>query len=218
MIRNLPGSRPSLLLAGAAGLLGLGVWQLGGAAWIHGKAAVAQVLLERAWDARRSGAENDAARPWPWADTAPVARLRVPAHGIDQVVLAGASGRTLAFGPGHLTGTAAPGYRGHSVVSGHRDTHFTFLKDLKPGDAVELERPDGRRVIYRLTGSEIVDARTARFAGGGDRSVVSLVTCYPFEALVPNGPLRYVVTAEAVERPPASGVAEAGVAEAASLE
>ena len=30
-------------------LAGLGLWQLGGAVWMHGKAVLAQVLLERAW-------------------------------------------------------------------------------------------------------------------------------------------------------------------------
>lgn len=186
-------------LLAVAGLLGFALWQIGGAGWIHGKATVAQFLLERSWNARRAGTELDNARPWPWADTAPVARLQVPHLGIDQIVLAGASGRTLAFGPGHLDGTAAPGARGHSIVSGHRDTHFTFLKHLKSGDDIRIERVDGRSVTYRVSGREIVDARAARFVSASDRIVISLVTCYPFDAADPNGPLRYVVFAEAVE-------------------
>jgi len=185
-------------LAVAAGLLGFGLWQLGGAAWIHGKAALAQVLLEQAWAARLDGAKEKETRPWPWADSAPVARLGVPRLGIDQIVLAGASGRTLAFGPAHLAGTAPPGELGHSIVSGHRDTHFAFLRDLKPGDSVEIQRADGEVVHYRVTSREIVDARTVRFTDTPERSVASLVTCYPFEAVTANGPLRYVVTAEAV--------------------
>ena len=199
MIRLVSRPRPSLLLLGAAGLLGLGAWQLGGAAWIHGKAVVAQTLLERAWNDRQGGSAAQNSKPWPSADTSPVARLQVPRLGIDQIVLAGASGRTLAFGPGHLTGTSLPGHRGHSVVSGHRDTHFTFVKDLKPGDRIAFERPDGKTVIYRVTGSEIVDARDARFVDSPQRTVVSLVTCYPFETVTPNGPLRYVVSAEVLD-------------------
>lgn len=181
------------------GLLGFALWQIGGAGWIHGKATVAQFLLERSWDARRAGKQPDKARPWPWADTAPVARLQVPHLDIDQIVLSGASGRTLAFGPGHLDGTAAPGVRGHSIVSGHRDTHFTFLKNLNPGDRFRIERTDGQTVTYRVSGHEIVDARKVRFTDTPDRTVMSLVTCYPFDATNPNGPLRYVVLAEAVE-------------------
>ena len=48
--------------------------------------------------------------------------------------LAGVSGRTLAFGPGHVDGTPLPGDPGNSVLSGHRDTHFAFLRELRSGD------------------------------------------------------------------------------------
>ena len=55
------------------------------------------------------------------------------------MVLAGASGRTLAFGPGHVDGTPLPGEHGNAVVSGHRDTHFAFLRDLRCGDVLEVQ-------------------------------------------------------------------------------
>lgn len=181
-----------------AGLLVFALWQIGGAGWIHAKATVAQFLLERSWEASRAATKPDEARPWPWADTFPVARLRMPGLDIEQIVLAGASGRTLAFGPGHLAGTADPGARGHSILSGHRDTHFAFLQDLRPGDVFEIERTDGQTVIFRVSGYEIVDARKAEFINSPDRTVMSLVTCYPFDATDPNEPLRYVVFAEAV--------------------
>ena len=180
-------------------LLAFGAWQVGGAVWINGKALVAQLLLERGWNARLAGQGENAAKPWPWADTAPIGRLHVPRLKINQVILAGASGRTLAFGPGHLSGTALPGSRGHSIVSGHRDTHFTFLRDLIPDDEVHIQRSDGKIVIYRVTGHQVVDARLATFTDTPDRSTLTLVTCYPFDALDTSGPLRYVVFTESVE-------------------
>ena len=186
------GSRPARLAA-ALVLIGLGAWQLGGAGWIHAKAWVAQGLLEASWAASLAGA--GAVRPWPWADTWPVARLQAPGLGVDRIVLAGTSGRTLAFGPGHMDGTAAPGAPGHSLLSGHRDTHFRFLKDLAPGDALRVQRPDGGWRDYRVIGTEVIDARQARLAPDDGRPILSLVTCYPFDALIPGGPLRYVVTA-----------------------
>ncbi len=186
------GSRPARLAA-ALVLIGLGAWQLGGAGWIHAKAWVAQGLLEASWAASLAGA--GAVRPWPWADTWPVARLQAPGLGVDRIVLAGTSGRTLAFGPGHMDGTAAPGAPGHSLLSGHRDTHFRFLKDLAPGDALRVQRPDGTWRDYRVIGAEVIDARQARLAPDDGRPLLSLVTCYPFDALIPGGPLRYVVTA-----------------------
>ena len=169
-----------------------------GAGWIHAKAALAQVLLERSWQARLAGGGEDAAKPWPWADTAPIARLQVPRLAVDQVVLAGASGRSLAFGPGHLTGTALPGERGNSVITGHRDTHFDFIGELKPGDTFRLQRPDGSWARYRVAGGEVVDARTAQLDAAPDRSAVTLVTCYPFNSRDYNQPWRYAVFGEEI--------------------
>lgn len=187
-------SRRLFLLLGLLAL-GLGGWQLGGAAWIQGKAWAAQVLLQRAWSETRGGARH--VRPWPWADTWPVARLTVPALGIERIVLTGASGRTLAFGPAHLESSMAPGGDGHTILTGHRDTHFRFLADLAVGQVIELERHDGRRRRYEVRSTEVIDAREARLLPDEGRAVMSLVTCYPFDALAPGGPLRYVVTAVA---------------------
>ena len=178
-------------------LLAFGLWQLGAAGWIHAKALLAQVLLARAWSA--SLTEGRAVRPWPWADTYPVARLRAPGLGIDQIVLAGASGRSTAFGPGHLDGTAAPGAEGHSVLVGHRDTHFSFLQDLAPGDGLSLQDRRGTWRRYRIERSDVIDARRARLHRGDGGAALSLVTCYPFDAVSPGGPLRYLVFAVAEE-------------------
>lgn len=174
--------------------LALAAWQLGGAGYIEAKAWLAQELLERAWEqAQRAGT---AVKPWPWADTAPVARLGVARLGIERIVLAGDSGRTLAFGPAWNEGSTRPGERGTVVISGHRDTHFAFLRELHADDLVTLDAGQGTRT-YRVASMEIVDARTARLAARAD--ALLLVTCYPFDALVPGGPLRYVVRAEPVD-------------------
>jgi sortase A len=186
------------LLFGAGLLAALGLWQLGGAGYIHAKAAVAQVLLERSWNDSLAGAAQP--RPWPWADTYPVARLKVPELGIEEIVLAGANGRNLAFGPTHLAGTAAPGEAGHSILTGHRDTHFTFLRELAPGQEIQVQRPDGGWQGYRVVETAVIDARHARLSAGDGRPSLTLVTCYPFEAVEPGGPLRYLVYAEAETR------------------
>ena len=120
----------------------LAVYGLGGAAYLEAKATLAQALLRGAWS--RSLARGTEVRPWPWADTWPVARLSVPRLGIDQIVLAGAAGRTLAFGPGLSTAAAMPGDAGNAVISGHRDTHFGFLRALRIGDLVWITTPQGR--------------------------------------------------------------------------
>jgi sortase A len=127
------------------GLLGCGIWLLGHGLWIYAKAELAQHLLQRAW--ARTLAGERAVKPWPWADTWPVARIRLPAHGIDLIVLDGVSGRTLAFGPGHMPGTPLPGRAGVTVIAGHRDTHFRFLRDVQAGDEILVEAPGRPRAL-----------------------------------------------------------------------
>lgn len=181
----------------AALLAAAGLYSGSQGAWIHAKAALAQWLLADAW--QQTLGTGRPVPPWPWADTWPVARLRVPAQGIDQIVLAGDSGRTLAFGPGHTTTSALPGESGTTVISGHRDTHFRFLRELEVGDRLLLETPTGD-YRYRVDHHQVVDHRQAAIADHGERLV--LVTCYPFDALLPGGPLRYVVEATPVETSP----------------
>ena len=176
-------------------LLGGGVWMLGHGVWLYGKAELAQHLLQRAW--ARTLAGERVVKPWPWADTWPVAHLQLPTHGVDLIVLDGVSGRTLAFGPGHMPGTPLPGGTGVAVITGHRDTHFRFLRDVKAGDEIVVEIPGRPRARFRVRERAVVDSRTAALAGADDARSLVLVTCYPFEALRPGGPLRYVVLAEA---------------------
>ncbi len=164
------------------------------AMWIPIKAIAAQVLLARAWDKTAAGERR--VKPWPWADTWPIARLRMPERDIDLIVLAGASGRTLAFGPGHIDGTASPGSDGNCVFSGHRDTHFSFLRYILPGEVLTLETPAGDRQRFRVTARHIVYDDAVRVLDDTGDTTLTLLTCYPFDAIQPGGPLRYVVRAE----------------------
>ena len=188
---------PRALTVLAACLLVFGMWQIGEGSWIYAKAGLAQVLLERAWTRTLSG-ENHV-NPWPWADTWPVARLTVPAHGIDLIVLNGAYGRTLAFGPGYAESSAYPGTAGTTILTAHRDTHFRFLKDLKKRDEIVLETTKGERRIYLVRENRVVDSNHTAIQLNERANRLVLVTCYPFDAMVPGGPLRYVVTAEGTE-------------------
>lgn len=177
------------------GLCLLGVCLCLASVRIYAKAAFAQVLLRRAWADAREG--HGQVRPWPWADTWPVARLRSPAHAVDLIVLEGASGSTTAFGPGHITGTAEPGAPGNVGIAAHRDTHFAFLEQVQRGEHVWLELPDGREREFAIDSLSVVhETDTSRLSEPGD--ALTLVTCYPFHAAVPGGPWRYVVRARAV--------------------
>jgi sortase A len=187
---------PALLLTSAV---------LGGAAgWIHLKAALAQVLLERAWTTSDHG--RHLARPWPWADMAPIARLSVPRLHRDLIVLDRDSGQALAFGPGWTPSSAVPGTHGLTVISAHRDTQFTFLRKLRPGDRIVIDGAHGN-ARYRVARMQVVDSRIARLPNARSRDGLMLVTCYPFDAVIPGGPLRYVVWAKRDATPPAQPMA-----------
>lgn len=173
-----------------------GALQFGQGIYIHAKAQLAQVLLERAW--QRTLAGGKAVKPWPWADTWPVARLAAPAQRAEFLVLAGASGRTIAFGPGHVDGTPLPGAAGNSVIGGHRDTHLAFLRHVKRGETITIERADGIRTDYRVTELDVLDRRDTWVTKNEGPSRLTLITCWPFDALRAGGPQRYVVIANRV--------------------
>jgi sortase A len=165
-------------------------------AWMIAKAQLAQVLLERAWARTLHGEQG--VKPWGWADTWTVAKIEFPRQRRSYIVLAGASGRTMAFGPGHVDGTAMPEADGNCVISAHRDTQFAVLRDVEVGDPIVLEARDGRAVRYRVAECRIVRKDATSLLEPSRGRILTLITCFPFDAIRPGGPLRYVVIARPV--------------------
>lgn len=188
--------RRFLLRAAITGLLLTGAALGAQGNWIYGKAKLAQLLLEMSWRGALAG--RGEVKPWPWADTHPIARLQLDRDGSHIIVLAGASGRTMAFGPGHMDGSAMPGDRGNCVITAHRDTHFAPLRYAMPGDLFTLQRVDGQTSRYEVKGVRIVSKWDTSVLTQDERSRLTLITCYPFDAVMSGGPLRYVVMAEKV--------------------
>jgi sortase A len=181
--------RSRLTKAAALLTLVVGVVFLADGFWLFGKAEVGQMLLSRAW--ARTLEDGKDHKPWPWADHWPVARLISEEHKIDQIILAGDSGSVLAFAPGMNLQAAKPGEAGTVIISGHRDTHFRFLRDLKPGAELTLQTQD-RTHRYRIEETRIVDSRTTKIDPTLGEGQLVLVTCYPFEAIETGGPMRFV--------------------------
>jgi len=161
------------------------------AIWIPVKAELAQHLLERSW-LRTLAGEPDA-KPWPWADTRAVAILEIPRLGRRIIVLEGSSGRNLAFGPTLVNSTSLEESKDR-ILSGHRDTHFSFLKDLHKGDLLRLHTSRAIR-DYRVGWMEAVDSRQQQLVIDDSIDRLTLLTCYPFDATTTGGPMRWVVTA-----------------------
>ena len=178
-----------------ATLAAFGLWQAGCGIYIHAKAWLAQRLIASSWEQTLAGERH--VRPWPWADMWPVARLRVPAAGVDLYVLADASGRSLAFGPGYLSGSATPGSVGNIIIAAHRDTHFEFLRATQVGEDILLQTSDRHEHHYRVVDTQVIDVSRDQLSTTADRPTLTLLTCYPFDAITPGGPLRFVAIAEA---------------------
>ena len=161
------------------------------AMWIPAKAELAQFLLETSWLRTLEGEPN--AKPWPWADTRAIAILEIPRLGLREIVLEGSSGRNLAFGP-TLINTTRIDETADRILSGHRDTHFSFLKELQTGDLLRLRTPTQTR-DYRVSWQEAVDSRQQEMVIDDNIERLTLLTCYPFNAATAGGPMRWVVTA-----------------------
>ena len=187
-----------------AGLVIFGGWQTGQGAYTLAKAELAQWLLEEAWlEMRKQIRQAPGAGgipPWPWADTWPMVKLHWPDLDQELIVLSGASGRNLAFGPAHLSASVPPGQKGVSVIGGHRDTHFEFLQNVVAGDQLLVEQVDGSLTTFRVSEIYITDVRHSRIALDSAVPKIALVACYPFVDWQAGSPLRYLVIAEAVSR------------------
>jgi sortase A len=171
-----------------------GLCLIGKGTYILAKAGLAKYLLRSSW--QETVKKGNDVKPWPWADTWPVARMIVPEHEIDLVVLEGDSGNVLAFGPGHMTLSPLPGQPGNTIISGHRDTTFRFLERLKVGERIIIQTREGSMVPFKVVATQIIDEAVLDMNIDTDVPLITLVTCYPFDAVVPGGPERYLVFAE----------------------
>lgn len=147
---------------------------------------------------RRTGLLWISARQWEQCKTGdapagagtPFARLRMPTAGINTLVLRGADPERLHRAPcGDRLGAA-------TLILAHRDSHFRGLRNIAPGDPVEMELRSGIRRTYRIADTLIVDASDAEqvLENYRDRSVLILITCYPFTYMGP-APSRFLVLA-----------------------
>lgn len=134
-------------------------------------------------------------KPWPWADMKPLARIEAPHLGESAIVLDDVSGEALAFGPGHVGGTPLPGGEGTSVLAGHRDTHFEWIRHLKPGDTLSVTLTNGQRHEFSMRRAWIARHDASGIDPHARGRLLALATCWPFDAKT-QGPMRYIVELE----------------------
>ncbi|MCE9678870.1 class GN sortase [Shewanella sp. AS1] len=183
-------------------LLALAMIAKGG--YMQAKAHFAQFLIEQAW--RKTLDDGEWHKPWSWADTHPIARLSF----LDQAggaadplfILAGASGRNLAFGPSAILTDNRLNQAGNTIIAAHRDTHFARLSMIQNGQLIALQDSRAVERIYRVTQIEVVDEQDTSLMDS-DELQLTLVTCYPFESLTGQSRWRYVVIARPITLSPA---------------
>ncbi len=117
--------------------------------------------------------------------------LSIASLGLSYPVVQGTHDNELKMGVGHMAGSALPGQGGHVLLSGHRDTVFRKLEDLKLGDEITFSTPYGD-FVYEATETKIVDANDETVAVPTDYETLTLTTCYPFN-YIGSAPQRFIV-------------------------
>ncbi len=140
----------------------------GSYAWMYGE----QVKLLRQWKAQNATRQAE------------LTKLSIPRIQLRDVVLEGISTSSLLSGPAHMTGTAAPGANGNTVIAGHRDTFFRRIHSLTYGDDVYLSN-GGKQYHYVVKSRRIVEPTDLSVLGQTLDPELTLITCYPTHAIGP---------------------------------
>jgi sortase A len=123
-------------------------------------------------------------------------RIEIGRIGVAVVIVEGASGKTLRRAVGHVPGTALPGERGNVAITGHRDTFFIALRNIREDDEVTLTTLNGS-YRYRVDSMRVVEAEDTEVLNDSDESILTMVTCYPFYFIGP-APKRFIVRAHRI--------------------
>ena len=178
------------LFAFAGGRYAVGAWQQEAArrAWDESEARAIVALARRSVTA-------DGLVPAPVIPGAPVARLLIPRLGLDEIVIEGVDEFALNAGPGHLPGSAFPGEPGNSIISAHRDRHFSRLGGISVGDTIVTESGT-HRTRWVVLSKRVIDADAPALYRTPD-ATLTLTTCWPIR-YIGTAPERLLVVAKPV--------------------
>jgi len=124
--------------------------------------------------------------------------LYIPAIDAELAIVEGTDPDDLEKGVGHYKDSYYPDENGQIVLSGHRDTVFRKLGELKLADILEVQMPYGN-YQYEITHTKIVDADDASIITlQNDEEELILTTCYPF-SFIGDAPDRYIIYAKRVD-------------------
>jgi len=122
-----------------------------------------------------------------------LAMLEIDSLNLEAPVYMGTDRLTLDRGVGVVDIGAYPGEVGNIAMSGHRDSFFRPLKDIKLGDEINLRTAESNQ-RFEVVDILIVDALDVSVLDPTETTVLTLITCYPFY-YVGYAPDRYIVKA-----------------------
>lgn len=179
------------------------------ASWLPTKAWLSQVLISYSWqqsiaenmmseheNQMKHSSRNIAIKPWPWADTFPIAELSIERLEENIVILNGGDPTTLAFSAGAIAPFNQTNNLTPFVVAGHNDSHFAFLENILMKDIISMRDQHGKSQLYQVEAIDIIDASTGQLPILANDSSLILITCYPFNNLSNNNDERYIITAK----------------------
>jgi LPXTG-site transpeptidase (sortase) family protein len=137
-----------------------------------------------------------------------IGEMEVPRLGLKAIFVQGDSPRILRRAVGHISDTALPGEWGNVVLTGHRDTFFRPLRNIRQGDAITLTTADGD-FQYQVEYIAVVPPSDLQVLQSSSQRTLTLITCFPFYYVGP-APKRFIVRARQIGRLPApSALADA---------
>jgi sortase A len=163
--------------------------------------------LEHEWAEQNTSSASHLTQQRPNVVDDGLTRVSIPKIKLDAIVVEGTGHRQLLLGPGHMPDTPLPGEAGNSVLTGHRDTFFRHIYELRKGDQIEIRRR-GRLYTYEVTGKKVVKPEDLSVLAQGRDHRLTLITCYPTYYIGP-APDRLVVFAELANTPAAAHVVHA---------
>lgn len=128
-----------------------------------------------------------------------IGRIEIPHLGLSAIVMEGTGRTTLRRSVGHILGTTLPGQPGNIGISGHRDTYFRPLRNIRQNDIITLTTLLGE-YRYRVKFTKVVGPNDVSVLVSSGKEILTLITCYPFY-FVGSAPDRFIVRAERVELP-----------------
>jgi sortase A len=157
------------------------------------------------WLFDHQAASDDKSTPGPQSRSAKhraagsaIGRISIPRLHLTAMVEEGTDNATLRQAVGHIPSTVLPGQRGNVAISGHRDSFFRGLEDLRKNDEVEFSTPKGT-FRYEIESLVVVEPQNTSVLASSAENTLTIVTCYPFH-YIGSAPKRFVARARQIQR------------------